>query len=251
MRTFLALLLLTSIAAAEQEEFTLTDGRKFTGTYDKETQSLYIDPAGKMSLHITPDQIAERKPVKVADKAPEKPEAESMTKEEKEVAMAKFRLAKADAANQELLRQADAKDKEAAECTKKANAATDKITESAKSFVARAKAEGKGYTVKEVMREKIALPKTNASNQAVLDLIDWKKGQEAKAIELRKEAEALRARVPGATKADPTKPDGAKPPVPTPPPGQAAASMPGPVTAPGAPGASGQAPGAYPQPSRP
>lgn len=175
------------------EEFILTDGRHLTGTYDTDSATLYLDAAKKMAIHITADQIVERKAVAVQEDKPDAPE--SMTKEEKAKALNAYKRSQQDADKQKMLTDADKKDKEAEDCLKKADAAKEKIHICCESFQARAVAEHYGCSIDSIKEEKICLPKTNANNGDILALVAWEKKMRQQAKDCTAAAKALREKV--------------------------------------------------------
>lgn len=175
------------------EELTLTDGRHLTGTYDADTSTLYLDAAKKMSLHITADQIVERKEIAEVKPAEAKP-ADSMTKEEKDKAIAGFRKAQVDGEKQRQLDLADRKDKEAATCLKQYDADGERIKECVRAFQRRSQEEGAGVSEDGIKEEKIILPKTGANNSDILALVAHQKKMKQQAKDLKKEAQEIRAK---------------------------------------------------------
>lgn len=202
MRLPLMLLALCFLLPAEEakpkplprEEFTLADGRKFVGTYNEDAESLILD-GGKMSLKIAPEQIVARKakPAEAVVAEPAKVDAKTMTPEEKEAAMAGFRAGQAAAAKAKLLALADQEEREAESYDQKAKSRRDQAARDAEKFQIRCKQEGSNPGIGAILAGPVATKKTNATNGAILGIIDTAKMLEQKAKESRAAAIRLRA----------------------------------------------------------
>ncbi len=188
MKTLLLLMLCVAVQAAVSEDFTLTDGRTMTGTYDEDTHQLTLT-GGKCSLAVLPEQIKDRAPTKVTDVLNPDPDApittKSMTPEEKAAALEGFNKKKQEDAAASLKMQIDRAEKEIDQLTEKAAAYRMKAKECAKSFTERAKAEHEYFTENDVMRNPTTTKKLGTSNASILKLLDDAKKLEQKARDLR------------------------------------------------------------------
>jgi hypothetical protein len=179
-----------SLAAAEakplpREDFKLTDGRTFTGTYDEVTQTLALDGA-RASLKVAPEMIAERSPAKPFDVLGNEPApadgvaVKSMTPEEKAAAQERFRAKlKADEANRPQREYEETK-----ELAKKARKAAD-------DFYMRVKAADRALAEASSMdSQRRAQKQRNALSYDWSDLDDKAKALESRAADMKRELDA-------------------------------------------------------------
>lgn len=204
MRMIILLLAVASIVAAEpkplpREEFTLTDGRTLTGVYDEDAQTLTLD-GGKMALALKPEQIKERKAKPIDTLAalnPEapKPDAKTMTPEEKAAAVEAFKVAQKEEARRRELAEADKMERDADRLVQQAKDRRAQAERDAQAFRKRAQQEGGGASVKRIMSEPVST-RTGASNGAILGLMETAEKLEGQARELRAKAVEKRAAAP-------------------------------------------------------